>query len=347
MSALDFPKVSLLVLTYQQRSLLDGAVLSAFAQDCEPIEIVLSDDGSTDGSRERLEELAAGYRGPHRVIVRPPSRNLGIADHYNHLLRFASGELLITAAGDDVSTPDRVRRLVAAWEATGRRADLVASHLIDMDPQGGLHGVIRVDDLARWRGLDDWMVKRPYIVGASHAFTRRMMERFGDMLSAVAYEDQIMVFRAIASGGAVVVDAPLVHYRRGGTSMMPRFDSAQDMNHWTERQLDRMVAEMRQLLADADVVGCGPRMSALMELPLARDRFLRTLLRRPPWGERWQAFAEAGALATDWRLRKLLHSAFPNATLRVKAVLQIFHRRYWRARRIARTEASKSRTSAR
>ena len=34
-----FPKVSLLVLTYQQRALLDSAVASAFAQDCEPIEI--------------------------------------------------------------------------------------------------------------------------------------------------------------------------------------------------------------------------------------------------------------------------------------------------------------------
>ena len=64
-----FPNVSLLVLTYQQRALLDGAVASAFAQDCEPIEIVLSDDGSKDGSYERLLELAAAYRGPHRVVV--------------------------------------------------------------------------------------------------------------------------------------------------------------------------------------------------------------------------------------------------------------------------------------
>lgn len=331
-----FPKVSLLVLTYQQRHLLDRAVASAFAQECEPIEIVLSDDGSTDGSFERLHELAAGYCGAHRVVVRPRTPNLGIAEHYNQLLRFASGDLLVTAAGDDVSTPNRVRSLVEAWDSNQRRADLIASHLNDMDTEGRLHGVIRVDDLAHWRGIDDWMRKRPYIVGAGHAFTRRSMQRFGNLLPAVAYEDQIMVFRATAMGGAITVDAPLVHYRRGGTSMQPRFDSAEEMGEWTERRLDRIRAEIEQLLADADVAGCSERMHALMARSLCRDRFLRTLLRRPPWPERWQALREATSLPLDWRLRKLLDLAFPNATLRVKSVLQLFHRRYWRARRSAR-----------
>ena len=331
-----FPKVSLLVLTYQQRALLDGAVASAFAQDCEPIEIVLSDDGSSDGSHERLLELAAAYRGPHRVVVRPRGPNLGIAEHYNQLHAFASGELFVTAAGDDASTPDRVRRLVDAWNANGRRADLIASHLIDLDAAGGLHDTIRVDDLAAWPGIDAWMAKRPYIVGASHAYTRRMMDRFGPMDRAIAYEDQIMVFRAIASGGAITVDAPLVHYRRGGTSRQPSFDSVDHKVHWTARQLDRLLAEMNQLIADAHVAGCAERMQALMARPLHRDRFLRTLMRELTWRERWRALREAGSVPLGWRVRKLLHSAFPNATFRLKSVLQLFHRRYWRARRAER-----------
>ena len=331
-----FPKVSLLVLTYQQRALLDGAVASAFAQDCEPIEIVLSDDGSSDGSHERLVELAAAYRGPHRVVVRPRGPNLGIAGHYNALHDFASGELFVTAAGDDASTPDRVRRLVDAWNANGRQADLIASHLIDMDAAGRLHDTIRVDDLAAWPGIDAWIAKRPYIVGASHAYTRRMMNRFGPMDRAIAYEDQIMVFRAIAGGGAITVDAPLVHYRRGGTSRLPSFDSVDHKADWTERQLDRMLAEMNQLTADAHIAGCAQRMQALMEQPLRRHRYLRTLMRELRWPDRWHAFREAGELPLGWRLRKLLHSVFPGATFRLKRVLQLFHRRYWRARRSER-----------
>ena len=330
-----FPTVSMLVLTYQQRELLDRAVTNALAQDCDPIEIVLSDDGSSDGSYERLQVLAAGYRGPHRVVVRPRTPNLGIAEHYNHLLRFARGELLVTAAGDDVSTPDRVRRLVQAWDANGRRADLIASHLIDMDSSGGLHGLIRVDDLALWHGIDDWMRNRPYIVGAAHAFTRRMFERFGPMHCEVAYEDQIMVFRAIAMGGAITVDEPLVHYRRGGTSASPRIDSVEQRTAWTERRLDRWLAESNQLIADAGVVGCGERMRTVMDDSLRRDRFLRVLLNHPSWTARWRALRDAAPLPMGWRLRKLLDTAFPNAAFRIKSTLRVFHRRYWRGRRAA------------
>jgi hypothetical protein len=74
---------------------------------------------------------------------------VGIGEHYNQLVRQASGELLVTAAGDDIRTPDRVRRLVQAWDATDRRADLIASHLTDLDHQGNQHGTLRVDDLSQ------------------------------------------------------------------------------------------------------------------------------------------------------------------------------------------------------
>lgn len=327
MSALPYPRISLLVLTYQQRSMLDHAVASAFAQQGPPIEIVLSDDGSTDGSFERLTELASAYRGPHRVIVRPRSANLGIARHYNALLAFASGELLVTAAGDDASTPDRVRRLVDAWDANGRRADLIASHLVDMDTTGGLHDVIHVDDLAQWRGLDDWALNRPHVVGASHAFTRRMMARFGPLIDGLAYEDQAMVFRALAMGGAITVDAPLVHYRRGGASGKPRFADAGEMTRWELRRLDQWRSEALQLLADAQAVGWEERMAVLMDAPLRRDRYLRLLLARPPWRERWHALHEAAPLPLGWRLKKLLASADAGLTFRIKAALQLRRRR--------------------
>jgi glycosyltransferase involved in cell wall biosynthesis len=342
----NFPKVSLLVLTYNQRHLLDVSVASALAQDCPPIQIILSDDGSTDSSFERLKELAAAYKGPHSVSARCNAGNVGIGEHYNQLLNAASGELLITAAGDDVSTPDRVRKLVAAWEATGRRADLITSHVVDLDMQNQLHEVIRVDDLSLWPDLAAWMTKRPYIIGASHAYTRRMMEHFGPMLKGIAYEDQIMVFRAICRGGAVTVDEALVHYRRGGTSGRPKFETVEHMETWTARQTDRMVAEMEQLIADADVARCGGAMRAVMDKPMRRDRYLRVLQRRPSVAERWKAMLNAAPLAWDWRLRKLLHNLFPSATLHVKSVLQLFHRRYWRARREARTVGDQGKNSS-
>jgi glycosyltransferase involved in cell wall biosynthesis len=336
-----FPVVSLILLTYNQQDLVEHAVAGCFAQDCEPIEIVLSDDCSTDDTFARLQTLAQSYRGPHTVIARRNARNLGISQHYNQLVTVARGELLVTAAGDDVSTPDRVRRIVAAWEANGRRADLIASHVTDLDQQGNLHEVIRVDDLAQWRGLDDWLKKRPYIIGASHAFTRRMMDRFGPFIPALAYEDQTMAFRAIVGGGAITVDASLVHYRRGGaSSTRPGLDSVAYADEWTEAHLNRTRAEIDQRIADADVAGCGDAVRDLMAEPLQLIRFLQALRAAPALAMRFRAVREAPLLPLGWRLRKLLHATFPNATFRIKRSVRVFHRRYWRERRAAKSGAT-------
>lgn len=325
--SLSRPRVSVVLLAYNQAHMVRRAVQSVLAQECEPLEIVLSDDASTDDTYAQLQAEAAAYRGPHRLSVRRNETNVGIGEHYNRLLAATSGELIVTAAGDDVSEPGRIARLIEAWDATGRRADLIASHVLDLDHEGLTHDVIKVDDLSVYRGIDDWLRRRPYIIGAGHAFTRRMMERFGPMNPGVFYEDQVMVFRAIVSGGAVTVDAPLVQYRRGGTSRLPDFESIEHMRSWNERQNGRMLAEMQQLLADAKVVGCEPAVRALLESPLKRSVYLSKLRWAATSDQRWAAFHEAAPLPLWWRLRKLLHVSFPNLTLTVKRGLSVFHSR--------------------
>jgi len=321
------PRVSVVLLAYNQAHMVRRAVQSVLAQACEPLEVVLSDDASTDDTYAQLQAEAAAYRGPHQVSVRRNEANVGIGEHYNRLLAATSGELIVTAAGDDVSEPGRIARLIEAWDATGQRADLIASHVIDLDHEGVTHEVIKVDDLSVYRGIDDWLRRRPYIIGAGHAFTRRMMERFGPMNHGVFYEDQIMVFRAIVSGGAITVDAPLVQYRRGGTSRLPDFESIEHMRSWNERQNGRMLAEMQQLLSDARVVAREPAVRALLENPLKRSVYLSKLRWATSREQRWAAFHEAAPLPLWWRLRKLLHVSFPRLTLTVKRGLSVLHSR--------------------
>lgn len=323
-------RVSMVLLAYNQERTVAHAAASCLAQDCEPMEIVLSDDASSDGTFALLEQLAAAYRGPHHVWARRSSHNVGIGEHYNQLLDACGGELLITAAGDDYSVPDRARRLIAAWDAAGGRPDLIASHVIDLDDADQLHDVIPVDDLAVYRSVEQWAGKRPYIIGAGHAFTRRMMKHFGPMAPEVFYEDQIMVFRAIATGGALTVDAPLVHYRRGGTSRRPVFESTEHMRWWTARQLGRELAEIRQLAADARIAGCEKLVREHVGFALRKADYLDRLAAARTHAERWAAMRESPTLARGWRLRKMLHAAFPHSSLALRRKLMAF--RAWRHR---------------
>lgn len=304
-------RAGLVLLSYNQAGFIEAALRSCLAQRGEPLHIVCSDDASTDDSWAILQGIVASYEGPHHVTVRRNDFNLGIAGHYNRLVDESTCELLITAAGDDLSEPDRAIWLLQAWDTTGGRADLVSSDVTDIDREGTAHGVLKVDDLAGYQGVADWVRKRPHVIGASHAFTRRLMQRFGPIDPRLHYEDQIMAFRAIASGGGVTVRQPLVRYRRGGESGRPEFASASALTAWRIARLQREIAEREQLLRDAELASCHSIVAAALEGLKDRQHYQAALFAAPGARERWRALCAASGVPLGWRLRKWLQAMHP------------------------------------
>ena len=80
-----------------------------------------------------MQEMAAAYRGPHRIILNRNPTNLGHARHVERIMEISSGAFIVESAGDDISLPERTERLVAAWLASGRRAHAVHSEKQDID----------------------------------------------------------------------------------------------------------------------------------------------------------------------------------------------------------------------
>ena len=107
-----FPKVSICIPTYNRREYLKEALASVFAQTYEDYEVVIVDDGSTDGTKEMLED--AGYKVRyHRTD------HIGQSAARNELIRLAQGEYLSFLDSDDVLFPDTIERLVRVIDAYG------------------------------------------------------------------------------------------------------------------------------------------------------------------------------------------------------------------------------------
>jgi glycosyltransferase involved in cell wall biosynthesis len=109
------PLVSVIVPIYNQAPFIRETVDSVLAQDYENVELVLSDDGSTDGTTDILREYAA--REPERIKVVASERNTGIAGAFNRALDAHTGEYIAWLGGDDVMLPGKLSRQVAALEA--------------------------------------------------------------------------------------------------------------------------------------------------------------------------------------------------------------------------------------
>lgn len=91
--------------TYNARPTVERALASALAQTWRPIEIVAVDDGSTDGTRELLDQLALSHP---ELRVFENAVNGGVAVSRNRILQEARGQFVAFFDDDDESLPGRV-----------------------------------------------------------------------------------------------------------------------------------------------------------------------------------------------------------------------------------------------
>jgi glycosyltransferase involved in cell wall biosynthesis len=245
---------TLFLLTYNQQNTVEAAAMCCLAQACEPIEIVFSDDCSSDGTLAKIQSMAAHYQGPHHVRVRQNTHNLGIADHYNQAVSEASAELIVVAAGDDLSAPNRVARVLDAWRASHGRLNLIASYAKSIDRHGKDLGLIKTGHLEKWPDAQTWCKKRPYVIGATFAFHKNLFTVFGPLTKGVDYEDQVLSLRAAALGGGLTIPEPLVQYRQGGLSSRSVPNYADLFAH-ANNKYRRQLAVYTQITKDLSTIG--------------------------------------------------------------------------------------------
>lgn len=326
MTAAERPLVSMLLACFEQEQVIEQAVHAALAQTYSPLQIIISDDASSDATFARAQRSVQSYRGPHRVTVRRNPANLGVSAHFSLLAELADGELLVVAAGDDISEPDRCERLVSHWLSLDKKADLLASDLFDIDLAGQKQRVLPHTRLDDWT-LSFWLQQRPWLVGASHAWTKRLFSRFGPMRAGANAEDQIMLLRALLAGGASTVAEPLVQWRRGGLSSKRRAPTLAALRAQMTRGSKATLAALEQHLDDARTAGVEAVVKAALAADIAKSRYTLDMLdprdAPTPWATFWRARNE---VPLDYRLRLLGYVALPwllDPFIRLKARLGI------------------------
>jgi glycosyltransferase involved in cell wall biosynthesis len=212
------PLITLALYCYNQETFIRNALAAAFAQTYEPLEIIVSDDCSDDSSFQLIREICASYEGRHRVIVHRTERNLGkicFGKRIEEVLRISRGELIVMAAGDDVSVAERCEELFSAWDTAGRAKISLHSSVQVVDHFGNVCGPPAGENEIASRSLAEYIAADGRgLLGASHAFSRALVDEFPPLPDKLLLEDGAIAFRARLRDGIVFVNKPLVMYRR-------------------------------------------------------------------------------------------------------------------------------------
>lgn len=239
------PLVSFVLLSYKQEQFIREAVAGAFAQTYTPLEIIISDDASPDQTFEIIREMAAEYRGPHKVVINRNPVNLGLALHVNMAFEKAQGEIIVTAAGDDISFPNRVALTCEAF-AKNPTWTMLAAHV---ELFGQLRGTSLRYALCRKQRLIEacWNEQVGY-GGCSAAYKKSLFLNFPKLNQDCLAEDMAYSFRSALLGVNGTVDAVLVKYRVSDNSVSLNRNIAD----FHLRQLKLKVSGIRQNIQDLE-----------------------------------------------------------------------------------------------
>ncbi|MHB8397575.1 MAG: glycosyltransferase family 2 protein [Candidatus Limnocylindrales bacterium] len=108
------PRVSIGLVVYNGERFLSSAIDSLLEQTYRDFELIISDNGSTDGT-ERIASAAA--ERDDRVRYVRHAENHGLAWNLNYVVRQASGEFFMWAGHDDIHGPEFIERCVAVLSA--------------------------------------------------------------------------------------------------------------------------------------------------------------------------------------------------------------------------------------
>ena len=192
------PPVSILVPAFNEAEVIAKALSSLSGGDYPSHEVIVVDDGSTDGTGELVEGLGL----PGVRLVRQP--NSGKAAALNAGLAVAKGEVIVTVDADTVFEEDTLRRLVEPF------ADPAVGAVAGNTKVGNRKGL-----LGTWQHIDYVtgfnLDRRLYVVlqamptvpGAVGAFRREAIEVGGGFSSATLAEDTDLTITIGRAGWSV------------------------------------------------------------------------------------------------------------------------------------------------
>ncbi len=302
-------KASVLLLTYNQEAFVGEALQSLLEQDYENLEIVISDDCSSDNTWEIIQHKIQRNSGSKKIITNRNHANLGVVGNFFKAFGLSTGELIFTAAGDDVSLPNRCSACIEFWAGCEFKPSLIAADAYDMSESGAVLGVKKTDNLKQW-DLSRWLQQRPYMFGASHMMTKGLLA-LRNLDPRLCVEDQNLIARALMMDGCLTFNTPLVKHRRGGLSQRKAKLNYEEKKRNLERSAHQSVIEQEELLKDARLIGFDVDFRSNKNHELSK--YILAVFGEKGFKNKLKTFLEYAHVPLMRRFRFFQFSAFPKA----------------------------------
>ncbi len=225
------PRVSIVVPSYNVEAYISHTLTSALAQTHDAFEVILVDDGSTDGTLA----VARSFSDCRLRVVE--QANAGAAAARNHGLRLSRGEYVLFLDADDLISCDHLTALEAAIDGKEKHIAFGQWDRFCTDPakttfpdRPGYH----VKSPAKWLA-QEWRGAQPMMQCGMFLLPRKLLDIYGGWDERLTLIDDFEFFARLISGSRGLVHAPdaKLYYRSGlGASLSTRNDRVAFESAW-------------------------------------------------------------------------------------------------------------------
>jgi O-antigen biosynthesis protein len=189
------PKVTVVIPAYNRAAVVGRAIQSVFAQTCQDFEIMVVDDGSTDGTVAAVTAI----NDPRVVLVRH-ERNLGAGPARNTGIRAGTAPYVAFLDSDDEWLPTRLEKLLSVFERSGDRVGMVYTGA----ERVGADGTVITDIPEDRDDLSRVLLTSNVVGGTSVAMVRRdVLEAVGPFDESLRYTEELDLWLRISQRFAI------------------------------------------------------------------------------------------------------------------------------------------------
>jgi glycosyltransferase involved in cell wall biosynthesis len=212
------PKISVILPCYNAAEFLPEAISSILSQTFTDFELILVDDGSTDGSREIISK-----QKDRRIRVIRNEKNLGLIETLNTGFAAAKGEYIARMDADDVSRPERFEKQLAFLEKNSA-----------VGVCGTWMHMIHNNKVYKHRYLTSDLIKSALVFNNPVVHPSVMLRRSIFAGNANVYsasyphgEDYALWISLLDKTNFAVLDEPLLEYRAHAQQVSRKFNDTQ------------------------------------------------------------------------------------------------------------------------
>ena len=213
---MEAKRVSVIIPSYNHSKFIEECIVSVFNQTYSNIEVIVIDDGSSDGSDELLRQLSFKY--PFNLILK---HNEGVCATLNRGIKIAKGDFITFIASDDFMPPERLEQQVSLLQ-NKPEIDVIAGTIAVVDD----HSKILSHKSSRGLGFVtlDQMFKKNIVFAPTAMFRKETFQKFGIYNEKYVFEDYYLWLKILSNSGRIYnTSHEWAFYRLSSVNLERRF----------------------------------------------------------------------------------------------------------------------------